>query len=342
MSEIVGHEAVISAFLSAMRGPKLHHAWLLTGPQGIGKATCAKAMAKRLLCEAAGPEIEGEGLETPADHPIGKFFDAYSHPDFVLLDRLPKDPKQVRDIERRDWPADLERARGINVDQVRALSSTFGLMPSFSSRRVVLVDSIDDMEKAGANALLKSLEEPPQGTIFLLISHSPGRLLPTIRSRCRLLRFNKLDAADMRKVVRSHIADVSEDELSSLIGGAQGSPGRALGFSGLNVGAIDNTLEAIFTSGDTSNGLRSALAHALALKPAQRRYEAFLARAPAFIAGVARRSTGDGLTRALDVWAEARNLSESASRQSLDPYMAVFAMCSHIAALAPKDASSKA
>ncbi len=342
MSNIIGHDAVISAFLSAMRGPKLHHAWLLTGAQGVGKATCAKAMAKRLLSEAAGPAIAGEGLETPADHPIGKFFDANSHPDFVLLDRLPKDPKQVRDIERRDWPADLERARSITVDQVRALGGIFGLMPSFSNRRVVLVDSIDDMEKAGANALLKSLEEPPQGTIFLLVSHSPGRLLPTIRSRCRLLRFNSLKDAEMRHVVRSHLADVSEDEISSLVGGAQGSPGRALGFAGLNVSAIDQTLEAILSSGDQTNALRSALAHSLALKPAQRRYEAFLARAPAFVADVARRRTGNGLSQALDMWNEARSLSESAIRQSLDPYMAVFAMCSHIAALAPKDASSKA
>ena len=342
MTKIIGHSAVIAAFLSAMRGAKLHHAWLLTGAPGIGKATCANALAKRLLCEAAGPPIAGEGIDTPADHPIGKFFDAHSHPDFILLDRLPKDPKQVRDIERRDWPSDLERARSITVDQVRSLNNVFSLMPSFSNRRVVLVDSIDDMEKAGANALLKSLEEPPQGTIFLLISHAPGKLLPTIKSRCRMLRFESLCDADMGQIIRTHLRDIKPDELSLLTGAAKGSPGKALSFAGLNVGGIDHSIEAIFNSGDESNKLRSTLAHSLALKPAQRRYETFLARAPAFIAHVARRKTGDGLLQALDIWNEARSLSESASRQSLDPYMAVFTMCGYIAALAPKDASSKA
>lgn len=342
MSEIIGHDAVIGAFLSAMRGTKLHHAWLFTGAPGIGKATIAAALAKRLLCEAAGPPIAGEGIDTPLDHPIGKFFDAHSHPDFVLLERLPKDPKQVRDVERRDWPTDLERARSITVDQVRSLNNVFSLMPSFSHRRVVLVDSIDDMEKAGANALLKSLEEPPQGTVFILISHAPGKLLPTIRSRCRTIRFDKLNDAHMRRVIQNHLPDIGTHELPSLIDAAHGSPGKAIGFAGLNVSAIDQSIEAIFSGGDVSNKLRSTLAHALALKPAQRRYEAFLARAPAFIARVARGQTGDHLVHALDIWNEARRLSESAIRQSLDPYMAVFSMCGFIAALAPKDASSKA
>lgn len=338
----VGHAAVTAAFLSAMRGPKLHHAWLLTGAEGIGKATCARAMAKRLLCEAAGPPIEGETLETPADHPIGKFFDAYSHPDFLLLDRLPKDPKQVRDLERRDWPTDLERARGITIEQVRALTAKFGLMPSFSNRRVVLIDSIDDIEKSGANALLKSLEEPPQGTIFLLVSHSPRRLLPTIRSRCRLLRFNRLNDQDMARVIRPRLPEYNDKEMQALIASAQGAPGRAFGFAGLDIDAIDQAFDSILLSGDQSNAVRALLSQALSSKSAQRRYEAFLARGPAFIARAARHRTGDQLLQALDIWEQARKLSDTAIRQSLDPYMAAFTMCSHIAALAPQAASSKA
>lgn len=342
MTGIIGHDGVTAAFLSAMRGAKLHHAWLLTGSRGIGKATIATALAKRILCDAAGPPIAGEGIETPTEHPIGKFFDAHSHPDFILLDRLPKDPKQVRDVERRNWPVDLERARSITVDQVRGLGGVFSLMPSFSNRRVVLVDSIDDMEKSGANALLKNLEEPPQGTIFLLISHAPGKLLPTIRSRCRTLRFEPLSDADMSLAIKLHLPDIGPGDLKSLISAASGSPGKALGFAGLNVNAIDQSLAEILSGGDASNSLRMALSHALALKPAQRRYEAFLTRAPALIADVARRSSGDALVNALDIWNDARSLSESAIRQSLDPYMAVFTMCGFIAALAPKDASSKA
>jgi DNA polymerase III subunit delta' len=342
MSSIYGHDEAVMAFLSAMRGEKMHHAWLLTGPEGVGKASAATALAKRLLCEAAGPPIAGEGLETPLDHPISKFVDAYTHPDFVLLDRLPKDPRAVREIERRDWPTDLERARSITVDQVRALGGQFALMPSFSHRRVVLVDSIDDMERAGANALLKSLEEPPQGTIFLLVSHSPGRLLPTIRSRCRQLRFAALDENAMRNVLQPHLPTANDHEVASLILAAQGSPGRALGLAGLDIGAVDEKLSAILRNGDQTNALRSSLAQSLSTKPAQRRYEAFLARAPSFVAEIARKQSGDALKATLDTWDVVRRLSESAVRQSLDPYMAVFAVASHIAALAPKDASSKA
>jgi DNA polymerase III subunit delta' len=341
MSDIVGHDGAIAAFLSAMRGPKLHHAWLLSGAQGIGKATTALALAKRMLAEAAGPPIAGEGIATPDNHPIGKLVDAVSHPDFILLDRLPKDAKLIRDEERRNWPTDTERVRSITVDQVRALGSVFGLMPSFSSRRVVLIDAIDDMERSGANALLKMLEEPPQGTIFLLISHAPGRLLPTIRSRCRTLRFATLDDGAMRSVMRNHLPDADEGELTSLVRVGEGSPGRALGFAGLDIGAIDAALVDIAKSGDATNAKRASLAQALSLKSAQRRYEAFLARAPAFIAREAQTRSGDGLAAALGAWHAARHLADIAQRQSLDPQMTVFALASHIAALAPKAASSK-
>ena len=106
-----------------------------------------------------------------------------SHPDFKLLERLPKANSE-------------ELARSITVDQVRGLQPLFATTPSLSPRRVVLIDAIDDLERSAANALLKNLEEPPAGTIFLLVSHAPGRLLPTIRSRCRLLRFDPLDDDD--------------------------------------------------------------------------------------------------------------------------------------------------
>jgi DNA polymerase-3 subunit delta' len=230
VSGLIGHEAVVADFLAAMRGRRMHHAWLFAGPEGVGKATAATALAKRLLCEAAGPTLPGDGFSVPENHPIGKLVDAYTHPDFILLDRLPKDMKTVREIERRDWPADLERARNITIEQVRALGTTFALTPSYSRSRIVLVDSIDDMERGAANALLKSLEEPPQGTIFLLISHAPGRLLPTIRSRCRTLRFDALDSDTMRIVLHRNLPDVEESELSALPGG--GLQGRRLASPG--------------------------------------------------------------------------------------------------------------
>ena len=335
MSAIVGHDVAITEFLTAMRGPRMHHAWLIAGPEGVGKAGAATALAKRLLCEAAGPDIAGEGMDVPESHPIGKLVDAHTHPDFILLDRLPKDMKALREVERRDWPPDVERTRNITIDQVRALGGTFALTPSFSRARVVIVDSIDDMERGAANALLKSLEEPPQGTIFLLISHAPGRLLPTIRSRCRLLRFEALTDDVMRVALRRALPAIHEAELGALIAAGQGSPGRALGYAGLDLAGLDASLRAIARNGDADNAVRAELAQSLSAKAAQRRYEAFLARAPAFIAQEARNRSGRALTGALDAWSAARSLAESAVRQSLDPQMTVFALGGHVAGLAP-------
>lgn len=342
MSGIVGHDAAIAEFLGAMRGPRMHHAWLIAGPEGVGKARTAFALAKRMLCEAAGPEIAGAGLDVPGSHPIGKLVEAHTHPDFVLLERLPKDAKSVRELERRDWPEDLERARNIAIDQVRALGGVFALTPTYSRRRVVLVDSIDDMERGAANALLKSLEEPPQGTIFLLVSHAPGRLLPTIRSRCRVLRFEALDDDAMQTVLHRRFPTTPSDEIVALAAAGQGSPGRALGYAGLDLAAMDKSLRDIADKGDADNRLRSDLAQSLATKAAQRRYEAFLARTPAFIADRARSLSGRHLGAALEAWSAARSLAESAVRQSLDPQMTVFTLAGHVAGLAPGADDAKA
>lgn len=171
---ILGHDEQTAAFLDAARSGRMHHAWLLAGPQGIGKAGFAQAAARWLLASAAGPAVPHNRLDVSGDHPIASLLDAGSHPDFKVLQRLPKAGSE-------------ELARSITVDQVRGLQPLFATTPSLSPRRVVLIDAIDDLERGAANALLKNLEEPPAGTVFLLVSHAPGRLLPTIRSRCRTL-----------------------------------------------------------------------------------------------------------------------------------------------------------
>lgn len=334
MTQIIGHEAQCAAFLSELRGGRMHHAWLFNGPQGIGKASLAFALAKYALSNAAGPPVVGDGLAVPAAHPIGRLVDNYSHPDFLLLERLAKDPKATRDIGRADWPDDLERARSISVEQVRGLGGTFAMKPSFSSRRIVIVDAIDDLERGGANALLKNLEEPPQGTIFVLISHAPGRLLPTIRSRCRALKFDALADVAMRQVLRARLPNADDGELAGLIAAGKGSPGRALGYAGLDIAGLDDALVRLAGEGDAHNIIRVELAHKLSLKSAQRRYEAFLARAPGFVAAEARKRSGRGLASALNIWEETRALADSAQRQSLDPQMTVFALAGMVAGLA--------
>jgi DNA polymerase-3 subunit delta' len=164
MTSIIGNTAAQSAFMAAMRGGSLHHAWLIAGPQGVGKASFARAAAMRMLADAAEPDSGSTGLEVAEGNRTRSLIEAGSHPDFRVLARLPKDP---------DKP-DLDLARSITIAQVRTLQPLFATTPSMSPRRVVVIDAIDDLERGGANALLKNLEEPPAGTIFLLVSHAPG------------------------------------------------------------------------------------------------------------------------------------------------------------------------
>ncbi len=278
-----GNEPARAALAAAMAGGTLHHAWLIAGPEGLGKGAFARAAAARMLAEAGEPAALREGWEIAAESRTAHLLAAGSHPDYRELVRLPRDP---------DKPESL--ARSITVAQVRSLQALFATKPSFSQRRVVVIDSANDLEPGGANALLKNLEEPPEGTIFLLVSHAPGRLLPTIRSRCRLLRFEPLGDAETAAILRAALPEASASEIAALVRAGEGSPGRALGFAGLDLAALEAEMAAIADSGDPSNAIRSRLVRMLGARAAQARYEAFLGRAPSFIAERARDPLGRG------------------------------------------------
>lgn len=339
MTVLRGQDAQAAAFLDAMRSGRLHHGWLLTGPKGVGKASFAKAAALRLLAEAAGPDPGGQGLHVAEDHRIAKLFAADSHPDYKLLERLPKDPK-VLEVARADRTGQEELARSIKIDQIRELDRLLAMAPGLSPRRAIVIDAVDDLERGGANALLKSLEEPPAGTTFFLVSHAPGRLLPTIRSRCRVLRFQALAEADMRAVLRERLPEADPAELDALLRAGGGAPGQALRFAGLDIAGLDAAL-AELARGDPANAVRVRLARELALKAAQPRYEAFLERAPAFIAGQAQALKGAALDETIRLWEKARDLAGQALGLSLDPQATVFQIGSYVAALARAGASAK-
>ena len=331
MTALRGQQAASDAFFAASNGGALHHAWLLAGPQGIGKARFARAAALRLLAEGMTPGQLADGLDVPDDHPAARLFAAGSHPDYRELRRLPK-----KDSGKGAGTED-ELARSITVDQVRALGPFLGTMPSLSPRRMIVIDAADDLERPGAcNALLKNLEEPPAGTVFLLVSHAPGRLLATIRSRCRVLRFDPLDDADVAAVLRAELPEADEDEIAALVRAGEGSPGRALGYAGLDLGGIDASLEAIGRDGDPANSRRAALAKALSPKAAQPRYEAFLDRVPGVIARIATHRTGADLRQALDAYDEARGITAAARGLSLDAQGTVYELAGVVARLASR------
>lgn len=322
MTPIVGNTAAQAAFAAATASGALHHAWLLAGPEGVGKGMFAWTAALRLLAEATAPGMLAPGFDVPAGDATRSLVEAGSHPDFRTLARLPKDV---------DKPGE-DLARSITIAQVRALGPMFATAPSFG-RRVVIIDAIDDLERGGANALLKSLEEPPAGTIFLLVSHAPGRLLPTIRSRCRLLRFERLRDDDVAAVIRRELPEANEAEIAALTRAADGAPGIGLRYAGLDVAGLDKAIGEIAADGDPGNRHRLTLAGALAGKAAQPRYEAFLDRAPAFIADAARQRHGPALAAALDAHAAARDLAGAARGLSLDPQATVFEMGGLLAGL---------
>ena len=322
MTPLHGHDAAVTAFRDGLDSGRLHHAWLLAGPKGIGKALFADKAALRVLAGASGGAVDTPGLDVPDDHPAARLIAAGSHPDLMRLERLVKD-------------SGTDLARSINVDQVRGLQRLFTTTASMSPWRAVVIDAIDDLEAGGANALLKNLEEPPPSTIFLLVSHAPERLLPTIRSRCRLLRFSPLDDDAMTSALTAALPDADEGEIAALARVGEGAPGRAIAWRGLDVDGLDQAIDALVREGDPTNARRAALAQSLALKSAQPRYEAFLARAPSRIAAEARKRRGAGLAAALQLWERASELAGSAQRLSLDPQSTAFELAGMLASLAP-------
>jgi len=306
-----GQGRAVGQFISAWASRKLHHAWLLAGPKGVGKATFAHVAARRVLADAAGPASDLPGLETADDHPIVRLVEAGSHPDMRWLERLVNEKTG-------------NLARNISVDQVRALGEFMGLTPALSPWRVAVIDTVDELEPSGANALLKMLEEPPANTIFFLVSHAPGRLLPTIRSRCRRLDFHELGDDAMTSILGSQSPDLSAVERERIVAMSGGSAGRAVAFSELDLAKLEDAAMGILRQGDPTNAKRSNLAGELGRKGASDRYTAFLDLAPSLIAREARRLEGRSRERALDAYAKARELATIAPRLSLDPAATVF------------------
>ena len=308
---IRGQDKAVAQFRRAWDGGTLHHAWLLAGPRGVGKATFAYDAALRVLADAAGPRDSLPGLDVPPDHRIAKLIAAGSHPDLRVLQRL-----------ENEKTGNL--ARNMSVDQVRSLGDLFDLTPALSPWRAVIIDAADDLEGSAANALLKMLEEPPANCLFLLVAHAPGRLLPTIRSRCRRLDFQRLDDDAMASILTISTPNMPVAQRHKITAMAMGSAGRAMAFAELDLAPLEEKALGILREGDPTNARRSELASELGKKGAGDRYAAFLDLVPAIIAREARDASGGRRARALEAYGKARELAAIAPRVSLDPAATVF------------------
>jgi len=210
---LVGHAAEEAKFASMFENNTLHHAWLLNGPTGIGKATLAYRMIRRVL--GGLPQTDGT-LDIPHSDPVAQRVQSLGHGDFLLI--------------RRPYDQKTKKLRAeIPITEARKISDFFSRKAAEGGWRVCLIDSIDEMNRNATNAVLKTLEEPPEKALLILLSNAPGRLLPTIRSRCLSLPLRPVDDTELRTwlAVRTN---ANQDDVEAAVHLANGAPGKAFAY----------------------------------------------------------------------------------------------------------------
>lgn len=299
---------------NALAGPRLHHAWLLAGKRGLGKSAFADRAARELVAQEGLSAVTGD------------------HPDIIRLVHPPKDDKEAA---KRDEGKPYEVKRNIPIDLVRSMQQRLTTRPTMGARRVIIVDPADDMEKGAANALLKSLEEPPAGTFFLLVSHQPARLLPTIRSRCRVLRFSGLPDAEVESLVARSAPEADRATIAAAVAAAAGSPGVALRFVQLELGKIDGLVRQILLRGDPDFALRGELAAEIGTRPDRERIQAILDLARAIVADLAPHADRSAIRALVRLHGELVTLAAQAPVYNFDAGLLAMEIGTLLAAAAP-------
>src|ERR1043166_5349755 len=215
---LFGHRDAERALLQAYQSGRIPHAWLIGGAQGIGKATLAYRMARFVLAHRdplASPVQGAETLQVDPSDPVARHIAAGAHGGLLTLERTLNDKGVMRTV--------------ITVDETRETISFFGSTAAVEGWRVCIVDTVDELNANAANALLKILEEPPRQSLFLLVSHAPARVLPTIQSRCRKLPLRPLETADViRATAAAAQIPAGDAAVAEAAAMAEGSVSRAL------------------------------------------------------------------------------------------------------------------
>lgn len=324
-TDLVGHEAAALALHEAYRSGRMHHAWMITGPKGIGKATLAFRFARFALShpDPTRAPPPGETPLLPVDPRVAAQVATGAHPNLMHL--------------RRPWDdKDKKLKTLLTVDEVRRAAGFFGTSAGSAGYRIAIVDAADDMNANAANALLKMLEEPPARAMFLVLSHAPGGLLPTIRSRCRRLPLEPLSADELDAAVTALGLEVAEAERPALAALAEGSVRRAVacveseglalhggfrklveGFPRIDRGALHRFAEAAGgRKGEDSFGLVADLCRAFLSERLRERVHA----APA------------DLVRLADAWDTVARVVAETEGLNLDRKQAVIALVTALAA----------
>nr|WP_202390214.1 DNA polymerase III subunit delta' [Tsuneonella aeria] len=311
---MIGHEPAWAEWRDAIAGGRMHHAWLLAGKRGLGKGIFARDAAREMVAEPGVPQPEG------------------MHPDVIVLSHPPRDEKEER---KREAGEPYERKRNIPVDSIRAMQKRLTTRPTLGSRRVVIIDPSDDMEKGASNALLKSLEEPPAGTFFMLVAHRPARLLPTIRSRCRTLRFAPIPDQAIDRLLMEEAPEADAAARAAAVAAAGGSPGAAFGFLSQKLGVLDTLMQKIVAEGDADFALRGQLAAAIGPRPDRDRMAATIELARARVASMAPGAPRSAIPAVADAHADLVNLAAQAPIYNFDPGLLAMQIGGLLASVAP-------
>ena len=303
--ELKGAEEAERGWLEALERGRMHHAWLLVGPEGVGKATFAYRAARRLL--GARPDPSRGLLGSDPDDPVSRQLIARSHPDILVLEREAEDGKARRNIP---------------VDEARRLPEFFSKAPAISPWRVAIIDAADDLNANSANAVLKTLEEPPPRGVLLLVCHAPGRLLPTIRSRCRRLLFRPWPEDDVADFLLARTG-LAAEEAGRLAVMAKGSPGQALALAEAGALELDRlALELLRQLPQTDDAALLALAGEFRGQDGARRFGLLFERLAEHVKTMVEETAGKaGAARPepwLDAWDQLTGLPGEAEGLNLD------------------------
>lgn len=318
---LAGHEEAWREWRAATGSARMHHAWLLAGTKGVGKGHFAMAAARELVAEPGVPQPDGG-----------------HHPDIILLDHLPANEEEEK---KRAEGKPFQLKRNITIDQVRRMQHRLTTRPTLGSRRVVIIDPADDLERNAVNALLKSLEEPPSGTHFLLVAHRPGRLLATVRSRCRTIHFPPLKADAIDAILQREAPEADSSERAAAIAAAGGSPGAALDFVARGLGKIHALMTCILREGDPQMVLRGQLAAEMGARPDRERLMAALDLARALLGVEFSHSPVERQLGLIDAHGEVVRLAAQVPTYNFDPNLLVMEIGHLLASAAlPREAVS--
>jgi DNA polymerase-3 subunit delta' len=351
--QLFGHECAERTFLDAFNSDRLHHAWLISGPKGVGKATLAWQFAKFLLTQPNddGPSLFREAL--PADQPITLQVDTE---DADVQRIIAGGHGGLKLVERSENEKTGKLRNDIVIDDIRGVISFFSQTAAEGGWRIAIVDAADEMNSNAANALLKVLEEPPEKSILFLVAHSPGKLLPTIKSRCRALKLNALGEESVQAVLAAKYPNMANDELLALARLSEGAPGRAIelasndgiglyrqmgglvaGMPRLNVPAL-HQLAGQLGAGKADKQYRMFIQIFLGWMERMIRQKATNIAAPDIMAGeseqIARISALAGVDRWLDLWEKMGELVARADAVNLDRKQVIVNLMTSFSAVA--------